>query len=218
PRDRLDAPRPRRNTGFRDDREQPDVAGCLYMRAAAEFHAEAWNGDHSHFVAVFFAKQRHRTGSDGFLRRFDRGLDGTVLEDMRVDDLLDLQQFVPCQRVEVHEVEAEPVGRHERSGLLHMGAEDLTQCRMEQVCRRVIASCGVASRRVDFGNDRRSDRDLAALHAYTMRANSTGDVLDVADARAEAEVVAERSHVRDLTAALQVERRALEYHPAGITC
>ena len=53
--------------------------------------------------------------------------------------------------LEVHEVEPQAVGRHERAGLLDVRAEHLAQRRVEQVRGRVVAPRGVADVGVDFG-------------------------------------------------------------------
>src|SRR5262249_6576158 len=154
-----------------------------------------------HFVAVFFAEERHRTRRYRFLRRCDSCFNGCVLQDVRVDDLLDVQQFVSRERTEVHEVEAEAIGCDKRSGLLDVRAKHLTKRRVQQMRRRMVAANRRPSRRVDFRDHRCADRDLTAVYAYTVRAYAARDVLDVADARAEAEVVAKRTDVGYLAAA-----------------
>src|SRR5262249_51871725 len=157
---------------------------------------------HPHSVAVFFAEERHCTGGDRFLRRLDRRFNTNVHQNVVVDDLLDGQELLARERTEVHEVEAETIGCDERSRLFDVRTKHLTQSRMQEMRRRVIAANGGPAWRVDFRDDRCSDRNFATVHAYAVRAYSARDVLDVADARAEAKIVAERTDVGYLAAAL----------------
>ena len=56
-------------------------------------------------------------------------------------------------RLEVDEVEPQPIGRDERARLLDVRAEHLAQRRVEQVRRRVVPARRVANAGVDFGGD-----------------------------------------------------------------
>ena len=67
--------------------------------------------------------------------------------DLLVDDPLDAVELVARDRLEMDEVEAQAIGRHERSRLLDVGAEDLAQRRVEQVRGRVVAARRIADRR-----------------------------------------------------------------------
>src|SRR5689334_14622268 len=97
-----------------------------------------------------------------------------------------------------------------------MRTEHLAQGCMEQVSSRVVPPYGRTPARVDFSHDRGADRDLTTVHAGTMRANARAHQLHVADARDEAEVVAQRADVRDLTSALYVERCLFQNDPPGV--
>ena len=94
----------------------------------------------------FFAEERHRASSDGFLRWLHDGLNGGVLQDVLVDDLLDVEQLFAGQRVEMDEIESQAIGRHERSRLLHVWPEHLAKRRVEQVSGRVVAARRLAAR------------------------------------------------------------------------
>ena len=65
--------------------------------------------------------------------------DRRIAEDRPRDHVLDPREFVRRDRGEVAEVEAQTVGRDERSLLLHVFAEHGAQRPVEQVRRRVIA-------------------------------------------------------------------------------
>ena len=86
-------------------------------------------------------------GRDRFLGRAHVGLHRRVAIDLLVDDALDLVELLARDRREVHEVEPQPIRRHERTRLLHVRAEDLAQRRVQQVRRRVIAPRRVAELR-----------------------------------------------------------------------
>ena len=148
------------------DDERADVAGGADVRAAAELHAEAGNRDDADAVAVLLAEERHRAVRDRLLGRLDLGRHRRVADDLLVDDALDAQELVARDGGDVHEVEAQPVGRDERARLLDVRAEHLPQRRMEQVRRRVIAARRVADLVGDLGGD-----DLSAPErARTRRA------------------------------------------------
>ena len=76
---------------------------------------------------------------------------GVLLQDLLVDDALDLEQLLARDGAEVDEVEAQPVGRDERAGLLDVRAQHLCEARRgagESPC-----GCGASrrGRRVDVG-------------------------------------------------------------------
>ena len=60
------------------------------VRAAAQLHAEAGDGDHPHAVAVLLAEQRHGAGGDR-LRRSSapRSAPAVFLTNLLVDDAFD---------------------------------------------------------------------------------------------------------------------------------
>ncbi len=119
------------------------------------------HADDAHLVAVFLAEERHRAGRDRLLRRANLGRHRRVPADLLVDDALDAVELVARDRLEVHEVEAQAIGRDERARLLHVRAEHLAQRRVEQMRRRVIPARRVAHRRVDFRRDDVADAELA---------------------------------------------------------
>ena len=77
-------------------------------------------------------------------------------------------------RLEVHEVEPQPIRRHQRAGLLHVRAEHLAQRRVQQMRRRVVPPRRVADRRVDFRRDDVARREAPGGHAHAVRAGQPG--------------------------------------------
>ena len=78
-----------------------------------------------------------------------------------------------CDRLEVHEVEAQPIGRHQRARLLDVRAEHLAQRRVQKVGRGVVAPRRVADSRVDFGGDDVADRATRRASTRTRCARGT---------------------------------------------
>ena len=99
-------------------------------------------------------------GLDRFLRRAHLGRHRRVAVDLRVDDPLDAVDLLARHRLKVHEVEAQPIGRDQRSRLLHVRAEHLAQRRVQQMRRRVVAPRRIANLGVDFGGDDVADAQL----------------------------------------------------------
>ena len=134
-----------------------------------------------------------------------------VAHDLLVDDALDAQELVARHGGDVHEIEAQTVGCHERARLLDVWAEDLTQRCMEQVCRRVIAARRIAGLVGHLRGDDLSAPERARLDARQVQARTrlTGprQALDRRDRSVGAK---NASAVRYLTAGLEIERRARE--------
>ena len=130
--DRLDAAHARGHAALGDNLEQPDVAGALHMRTAAQLAAAA-DVEHAHFVAILLAEQHHRAGFLRLVYGHHASLRGSVREDLGVHDRLDLRDLLGRHRRVVREVEARALRVHERALLLHMVAKHLAQRLVHQV-------------------------------------------------------------------------------------
>ena len=117
-------------------------------------------------------------------------------------------------RREVREVEAQPVRRHERPGLLHVRAQHLSQGGVHQVGGRVVAARGIAQTLVDVRRHGVALVEDVGDHRHLVPAGQSGaephDTLHACDDGAG--LVAKVAGVGDLSARLQVERRAVEQH------
>ena len=91
---RLDPADAGRDRRLRHDLEEADVAGAPHMRAAAQLGGEIAHADDAHFVAVFLAEQRHRTGLDRLVVLHQPRLDRDVAADLLVDQPLDLADLL----------------------------------------------------------------------------------------------------------------------------
>ena len=149
--DGFDAPNARGDTAFFQDLDQADLAGGASVGAAAKFGREVADPDHAHFVAVLLSEQRH-----GVIL-VDGRVDGDVLYDFDalvaqhffVDEVFNVLQFLVFDRGEVREVEAQMIGRDQRSGLLDVLAEDFAQPGVQKMGGGVVAHCGLANRGVN---------------------------------------------------------------------
>ena len=111
----------------------------------------------------------------------------------------------------MREVEAQVYGIDQRSGLLHVLAENLAQSRMKKMGRGVVAHGGFANVVVHDGVDFVSDadgllgEDLMGAHALN-RGIASGNVGD----DGVVIVGVEPSAIADLSARLRVERSVIE--------
>ncbi len=128
------------------------------MRAAAEFVGITFvmliRGDRHRAdgLAVFFAEERHCALLDGFLARLESGHDRHIRRDRLVDDALDALNLFGGHRFGMSEVEAQAVGRDQRTRLPRVFAEHVVKRLVEQVGRGVVAHDVVAALCIHAGN------------------------------------------------------------------
>ena len=97
------------------------------MRAAAQLERHPRHVDDAHHVPVFLTEQRHRPRRNRLLVRRLPGLDREILPHVRIDFGLDRGELIALDRTVMAEVEAQPLGRDDRTRLTHVGAEDFAQ-------------------------------------------------------------------------------------------
>ncbi len=143
---RGDAPHARRQRLFLQDHEVVRLTGAAQMGSAAELDRElapllargigedgfqeGADADHAHGIGIAFAEDGSHARDrprllEGNLLRVDHELPG----DRRVDPLLNVLQLLVAQRGGPAEVEPQPIGRHQRSPLFDVIAEQLAQAR-----------------------------------------------------------------------------------------
>src|SRR5438045_8089651 len=95
------------------------------------------------------------------------GLHRRVAHDLGVDDPLDSIELLAGDGLEMDEIEAEPIGCDERSGLLDMRPEHLPERRVQQMRCGVVSACPVPKLTLNFGGDEvpRSERAARDAHA-----------------------------------------------------
>ena len=164
----------------------------------------------------FSPKSAMAPSSTAVLIRLDLGCHRDVARDLVVDDRGDVLQLVGSHPFERGEIEAQPVGRHQRPGLLRLFAEHRPQRAVQEMGRRVIA----ANRRPPFGVDL-GPRRLARSHEpFGDDAAVNVDVRSWLEGIVDVDqpgVGADPAGVPDLAARLAVERRAVQDHLDRVT-
>ena len=181
-------------------------------------HSSVLNARHrddAHAVAVLLAEERHRAAASPPAVGAPSVCDRRVAKDLLVDDRSMRPSSSGVTACEVHEVEAQAIGRHQRARLLDVRAEHLAQRRVEEVGRGVVAARRVAERRVHFGASRGRPARSGRSPLDPMRARQARpEAATPRRPRARASRRTISRPVRDLAARLDVERRALERHQA----
>src|ERR1700730_17392109 len=208
-RERLDAAHAGGDAALAHDLEKPDVPGALHVRAAAQLHRELAHAQHPHVLVVLLAKQRDGARAPRALVVHDARFRGDVGADLRVHEPFDLAQLRGRERLEMREIEAQPVGRHQRSFLLYVGAEYLAQRRVQQMRGAVIERRRLAPGAVHVSLEGVADTNAALLDVTRVRMR--GAAL-VRVSHYEAHIgTGELARIPHLTARLGVERRAVEH-------
>ena len=148
---RLDAAHAGGHRAFAGHRNQADIAGAADMGAAAQFDRPAEriaavlarglaHRHHAHLVAIFLAEQRAGAGVAGIVDRHQPRGDLVILQHHVVGDILDAAQFLRRDRLRMHEVEAQPIRRHQRAALRDVVAEHLAQRLVQQMRRGMVGA------------------------------------------------------------------------------
>ena len=150
--ERLDAPDPRPGTSLGDDHKRPNRPRATRMGPATQFAAQdraverlrtkqrpgGRHRDDARHVAVLLIEEGHCARLQRLGGRHLHNVYRQVGTDRGVDSRLHRAAFGDRQGLAVREVEAQPIGRDERPGLMHVFAQLGTQRRVQQVRRRVV--------------------------------------------------------------------------------
>ena len=167
---------------------------------------------HTNPVAVFVAEERERTGCDGVVVCEHTRISRRVVADLGVHERLDLAQLLRRHRLEMSEVETQPVGRHERAFLLHMRAQHLAQRRVQQVRGRMVQYDRRAAFGIDLGGNAVADCDASHRDLADV-AEGCAELLGIADREARGPG-AKLTRIAHLPAALRIKRSAFQHHGA----
>ena len=211
----LDAAHAGGDGALREDAQRADLRGVVQMRAAAQLSARAVHIHNTHDVTVLLPEERRGAGGSGLVDGHFLHGDGVTVQDRVADDLIDAAQLLRAHGGEVREVEAQPVGLHERARLMHMVAQHLAQGRVQQVRRGVRAHDRAAAVNVDLRLGGLLDGHAARAHNAGVQELAGLVLLYIRDGE-RAGRGADLAVVRDLTAHLGIERRAVEHDDAGV--
>ena len=178
------------------------------MRAAAQLDRAA-RTEHPNDVAVLVAEEGDCARGECLVLRGLERVDTDVGEDFPVREVLDAADLFRGDRGVMAEVEAETVGRHHGTGLLHVLAENRSQCPVKNVGARVVASGRAPLGDIDDRGHRGTFLDLAAHGAADVASQTREcirrvDDFDLEIGRVDAAVVA------DLATALCIEGSVVE--------
>ena len=112
------------NTVLSENLEAANHTGICHMCTTAEFHREIAHSDNSYLLAVLLTEKCHGAGFLCFLNIHNLRNNRNVF----IDKLLYPVKFLCCHRSKVAEVETKSFSVHIGTGLLYMGAENLSQC------------------------------------------------------------------------------------------
>src|ERR1700682_2179333 len=127
----------------------------------------------------------------------------------RFREPFDLAQLRGRERLEMREIEAQPVGRHQRSLLLYVAAQYLAQRRVQQMRGAVIERSRLAPGAVHLRLERVADTNAALLEMTRVRVR--GAALVRVFHHETHTGTGELARIPHLTARLGVERRAVEH-------
>ncbi len=170
---------------------------------------------HADLLAVLLAEQRHGAGGDRLFRRHQPRVDRAVQPDALVDFVLDLAQLFERNRLGVADVEAQPVGRHQRALLGDVLAEMAAQRLVQQMRRRMVGAQLGAADRVDGHDHVVADFQFALLDLGVMGMQVAHHLLHVGD-RGLAVRAREAAGVAHLAARLGIEWRLVGDDPAAL--
>ena len=127
-----------------------DRIGALVVIGILDFA----HGDHAHLVAVLFAEQSARAGRARFVKAHEPRRHLGVFQHHMIGDVLDLFEFRARDRLGVGDVEAQPLGRDQRTLLRHMIAKHDAQSLMQDMGRRMVGARRRARVVIDLKLDR----------------------------------------------------------------
>ena len=200
---------------FRSDVERPDVAQGPHMGAAAQLHRMAAGFEHPHQLSVLLPEEGDRADLPGMVEGGLVVAARLVAEHFGVDQVLHVGDLLRREGLVVAEVETETVGTDPRSLLLHVVAEHLAQRPVQDVGGGVVAPDAGPAIGVHRRGDLVPDSQLAVDGLDDVNVEVGHSVDGVDDPHpGPGRLAGDLAGVSDLTAALGVERRAVQYDPA----
>src|SRR6185295_11825338 len=121
------------------------------------------------------------------------------------------------ERLEVRKVKTQIRRGNNRSGLLHVCSQNLTQRGVHQVCRSVIASRRITLLDVDVSRDRITNLETSFLDFDLMDDQTLRWRVSIENSRQLVRWTNDDANVSDLPATLRIERRVVEHDLAFFT-
>ena len=127
------------------------------MSTSAELHGEVSHFYHPDLFTVFLAEQRHCTGLFCLLKAHNLSNHREIFGNFFVYQFLYLIQLFLCHSRKVAEVKPQSLAVHIGTGLLHMSAQHLSQCFLQQMGSAVVLT-GSRTVSVVYGKSRHIPR------------------------------------------------------------
>ena len=203
--------------GFQGNTEQPDITGTVHVGATTQLLGETVtaHAQHAHLIIVFLAEQRHGARFTGSVNVHQFGGHCGVGQNLTIHQNLDLLTLGFTDGFTMGEVKAQIVGRHQRTFLLHMLAQHVTQGSMHQVCSGMVAHHRTATIHIHIGRHLAAHRQGAAFQLAHMHMGRLA-LAGIGDQEAGFTVIASHqgTGVSHLAPGFGIERRARQYHHA----
>ena len=163
--DGLDAAQVGADGALAQDLDGPDGAQGVDVGAAAQLDRPVARPRSTRTTSPYFSPKKAMAPSrSASSLDISVALTALVGDDLLVGQVLDPLQLLGGDRRVVAEVEPQPVGRHQRAGLLDVVAQHLPQGPVEQVGAGVVAADGLPPVGVDRGGGLLAGADLALHH------------------------------------------------------
>ena len=163
---------------------------------------------HTHLITILLAEESDSTKFLSLIKRYVTMLiKWDILTNHIIDHPLHFTDLFIGHLLEVREVKAQGVGRHERTLLLHMVTKYLFQCVVEQVSCRMVSGRSVAlvgihtSHKLSCGIFRQLLYDMNRLVILSFRIDDINSLCFIADDTA----------ITNLSTHLSIKWRVVEY-------
>ena len=135
------------------------------------------------FVAILLAEQRHRTFRDRIVDAHQAGRDRRILQDDLVRHLLDDLQLLSRHRLRVRNVEAQALGRDQRTFLGDVGAQHFAESLVQQMGRGMVGAQTRAPVVIDRQHDGIADLDCSFRNLGDVNEEAFALLLGIANTK-----------------------------------
>ena len=183
-----------------------------FDRIVPSFTTPTPHGEHANLVAVFFAEQGKCPSGDGIVGCHQPRADLLVGADFLIHLCFDRRDVLVGKRLEMREIEAEAVVRHQRALLRHVPAKPVAQRSVDKVRRRMVRTNSVSPVRIDveMHGVAHLDRTFDDLASVSMQPPER--LVGRLDGELQPLGRPDASGIARLTAAFSVERRLIGQH------
>ena len=181
------------------------------MRAAAQFKGERPTDlDHPDLVGVLLAEERHRSHRFGLLNSSEKGIHRIIGLDGLIGDQLDLTTLIFGECALPVEIEPQISGSIERTSLNRVGAQHLSQCRVNHVRAGVRLGSAMAPTGIGVDDDGVALDELAGFDTDPVHPDGFGDLLHIGHCGLGSST-SDDTDVGDLSAGFGIQRGSVQH-------